>query len=41
MDVLPGTIAVTGVAGVLAQRLLPLLDRVDGINPERRFRMER
>ena len=31
MDVLPGTIAVTGVAGVLAQRLLPLLDGIDGI----------
>ncbi|MDQ1533321.1 MAG: hypothetical protein QOF28_1082 [Actinomycetota bacterium] len=31
MDVLPGTIAVTGVAGVLAQRLLPLLDKVEGI----------
>ena len=31
MDVLPGTIAVTGVAGVLAQRLLPLLDGIEGI----------
>ena len=32
MDVLPATIAVTGVAGVLAQRLLPLLDAMDGID---------
>jgi nucleoside-diphosphate-sugar epimerase len=31
MDVLPATIAVTGVAGVVAQRLLPLLDAMDGI----------
>ena len=31
MDVVPTTIAVTGVAGVLAQRLLPHLDAMDGI----------
>lgn len=31
MDVLPATIAVTGVAGVLGQRLLPHLDAMGGI----------
>lgn len=31
MDVLPASIAVTGVAGVLAQRLLPYLDTMGGI----------
>src|SRR5947207_872517 len=31
MDVVPSTIAVTGVAGVLAQRLLPHLDAMEGI----------
>jgi UDP-glucose 4-epimerase len=31
MDVPPSTIAVTGVAGVLAQRLLPHLDAMNGI----------
>lgn len=31
MDVIPATIAVTGVAGLLAQRLLPRLDAMDGV----------
>jgi nucleoside-diphosphate-sugar epimerase len=31
MDVPPATIAVTGVAGLLAQRLLPHLDAMDGL----------
>ncbi|MDQ1466347.1 MAG: hypothetical protein QOH10_762 [Actinomycetota bacterium] len=31
MDVLPETIAVTGVAGLLAQRLLPHLDAMEGL----------
>jgi nucleoside-diphosphate-sugar epimerase len=31
MDVIPATIAVTGVAGLLAQRLLPHLDAMDGV----------
>jgi nucleoside-diphosphate-sugar epimerase len=31
MDVIPATIAVTGVAGFLAQRLLPHLDAMDGV----------
>ena len=32
MDVIPATIAVTGVAGLLAQRLLPHLDAMDGVD---------
>jgi nucleoside-diphosphate-sugar epimerase len=31
MEVIPATIAVTGVAGLLAQRLLPHLDAMDGV----------
>ena len=31
MDVLPTSIAVTGVAGLLAQRLLPCLEAMDGV----------